>query len=329
MAGPNNAHRNFAGAPRPDTYYPDALADSLAGMDLCPPGSCADSDDVTATFNSAFGTTCDFPARFYLGLDGNASAHDADLFTTVLHELGHGLGFITFVNLRTGAKFRGGDDAYMANLEDFGTGKTFPEMTNGERMDAITATGDLRWIGPAATAAAGGRLQLGADPEGHIEMYAPGTFSPGASVTHFSDRVTPDELMEPFDNGPIHMVGLALEVFSDLGWPLASDPTPTPTAPVRTATATSSRTRTRTPTRTPVPGTPTATFTRVPPDTCLGDCDGDGAVSLDELVVGVNIALGRTPLEFCGAFDVAFDGAVTIDDLTLAVNHGIAGCPTQ
>jgi hypothetical protein len=232
------------------------------------------------------------------------------------------------VNLRTGAKFRGGDDAFMLNLEDFGTGKTFSEMSNSERVAATTATGDLRWMGPAVVAASG-RLTRGADPEGHVEMYAPALFSPGASVTHFSDRLLPDELMEPFDNGPIHTVGLALELFSDIGWQLASDATPTPTVlPTSTVTATVTRTatRTRTRTRTPVPGTPTATFTRVPPDTCLGDCDGDGAVSLDELITGVNIALGNTPLAFCGAFDPSFDGAVTIDDLTVAVDHGIAGC---
>lgn len=329
IAGPNNAHRDFAGAPREDTFYPDALADSLAGMDLCPPDDCADSDDISATFNSAFGTTCEFEGEFYHGLDGAAPSGDPDLFTTVLHELGHGLGFITFVNLRTGAKFRGGDDAYMFHLQDNATGKTFPEMSNSERVDATTAAGDLRWVGPAVVAASS-RLTSGADAGGNVEMYAPLRFSAGASVSHFSNGLLPDELMEPFDNGPILTVGLALELFADLGWQLASDITPTPTstqAPSATRTRAQTATRTRTATRTPVPGTPTPTFTKVPPDTCLGDCNGDDAVSIDELIMGVRIALGVVPLWQCGAFDPLCDGSVSIADLTVAVDHALERCP--
>ena len=34
---------------------------------------------------------------------------------------------------------------------------------------------------------------------------------------------SPDELMEPFETGPIHDVGLARELFSDLGWPICGN----------------------------------------------------------------------------------------------------------
>ena len=30
---------------------------------------------------------------------------------------------------------------------------------------------------------------------------------------------------------------------------------------------------------------------------CVGDCDGDGQVSINELVLGVNIALGSLPVD--------------------------------
>jgi hypothetical protein len=56
QAGPNTVHRDFAGALRPNTWYPQALANSLTGIDLAPT-----SDDISATFNSAIGTTCSFP----------------------------------------------------------------------------------------------------------------------------------------------------------------------------------------------------------------------------------------------------------------------------
>jgi hypothetical protein len=345
VAGPNNLFSDFAGAPRPHTFYGDALADSLAGRDLCPPGTCADSDDVTAVFNSVLGTSgCTFPP-WYMGLDGNTPPRSPDLLTTILHELGHGLGFLTFMDLRTGRGFMDSDDAYMVFLEDHLTGKTFPEMSNAERVAASTATGDLRWVGPAVVAASG-RLTQGADAAGHVEMYAPGILSPGGSVSHFSDFLSPDELMEPFDNGPLPSVGLARELLKDIGWRLANEDTPTPTAtltvrstptptlrptrtplPTRTRTRTPTRTRTRTPTITGTPPTSTPTPTPVPPDTCLGDCDGSGAVSPSELIMGVRIALGVMPMSRCGAFDVARDGVVTIDDLVSAIDHALHLCP--
>jgi hypothetical protein len=33
--------------------------------------------------------------------------------------------------------------------------------------------------------------------------------------------------------------------------------------------------------------------------TCVGDCDDDGTVTVDEIVKGVNIALGELPLDQC------------------------------
>ena len=49
-------------------------------------------------------------------------------------------------------------------------------------------------------------------------MYAPSPQQPGSSVSHFDTAVTPNELMEPFYTGATQDVGLALEVFADLGW---------------------------------------------------------------------------------------------------------------
>ena len=60
---------------------------------------------------------------------------------------------------------------------------------------------------------------------------------------------------------------------------------------------------------------------------CVGDCNGDGAVSIDELVRGVGIALGTGDLSGCPAFDTSDDGAVSIDELIAAVNAALAGCP--
>jgi len=55
----------------------------------------------------------------------------------------------------------------------------------------------------------------------------------------------------------------------------------------------------------------------------VGDCDGDGRVAVDELVKGVNIALGTASLQTCPAFDSNGDRLVTIDELQQAVNRAL------
>jgi cysteine-rich repeat protein len=219
QAGPEGVDRDFDGAPEAATWYPDALANRLAGMDLCLPG-CefgATGDDIGAEFNSSFGTTCDFPDGWYYGLDASPPGFDVDFVTTVLHELGHGLGFLTLVT-PNGARLGDLNDVFMLSLEDHSASLLWPDMANGERRDSSKDTGDLHWLGPEVVAASGG-LTWGVDPNtGHVEMYAPSPYEGGSSVSHFSDALVPDELMEPFDTGPIHDVGLALELLSDLGW---------------------------------------------------------------------------------------------------------------
>ena len=59
---------------------------------------------------------------------------------------------------------------------------------------------------------------------------------------------------------------------------------------------------------------------------CLGDCDGNGQVSVDELVEGVAIALERADPAQCRALDGNADGMVTIDEVLAAVDNGLRGC---
>lgn len=133
--------------------------------------------------------------------------------------------------------------------------------------------------------------------------------------------------------------------------PTAVD-TPTPThsattAPTAVDTPTPSHSPTTAPTGvdTPTPvatGTqtadPTAPTTEVPtvastptqtgaPLTCVGDCNGDGSVSISELVTLVNIALGNRPVADCPAGDRDGDGNIVIAELIAAVNNALAGCP--
>jgi hypothetical protein len=125
------------------------------------------------------------------------------------------------VDLTTGVKLLGFNDTYMLNLENHTTGKRYQQMTNTERVDASVSTGNLHWVGDNADAASG-ILINGVHPTGHVEMYAPNPQEPGSSVSHFSDALAPDQIMEPFYNGPNHNVGLALQALADMGWNLAA-----------------------------------------------------------------------------------------------------------
>lgn len=109
---------------------------------------------------------------------------------------------------------------------------------------------------------------------------------------------------------------------------LTALPTPTATVaatltPTATVPPTSTVAPTATPTPTPTPGPPTSTPTLGP---CVGDCDHSGTLTVDELVKGVNIALGNLTLDQCPMFDCNATQKVTVDCLVKAVNGALNGC---
>jgi hypothetical protein len=59
---------------------------------------------------------------------------------------------------------------------------------------------------------------------------------------------------------------------------------------------------------------------------CAGDCNGDTMVAINELIIGVNIALGSSPVSACASFDGNSDGMVAINELIAAVNNALNGC---
>jgi hypothetical protein len=91
-------------------------------------------------------------------------------------------------------------------------------------------------------------------------------------------------------------------------------------------------TATETPTETPTPTlpnespTPTATTSPPPLEPCVADCDENGAVSLDELIHAINIALGRGALNECQSADQNGDGFPSVDELVRGVASAMRGC---
>ncbi len=80
--------------------------------------------------------------------------------------------------------------------------------------------------------------------------------------------------------------------------------------------------------------TPTSTVTPTPtpgPAACTGDCNGDGDVSISELVRMTNIALGISicgdgTVAACPAGDANGDCSITVEELIRAVGNSLNGC---
>lgn len=60
---------------------------------------------------------------------------------------------------------------------------------------------------------------------------------------------------------------------------------------------------------------------------CVGDCDGNSRVAVNELVLGTNIALDRAQLSQCPVFDADSNGRITVNELVLGVNNALRECP--
>lgn len=213
-AGPAFSSRDFPGAPVAATWYPGALRNHLATP--------LNGDPViTASFNSEIkgNPNCLGGASWYYGYDHNPGANQIDLLEIILHEMGHGLGFITLVNLSTGIKSSGFDDIYMRFLRDNSLNKSWPAMTSAERVASAKDNGDLVWTGSQVQHMIP-TLNNGT-VNNYPRMYAPTTLAQGSSVYHWDTNVTyvdyTNELMEHQYSLPFDMA-LTVALMRDLGW---------------------------------------------------------------------------------------------------------------
>lgn len=208
-------------------WYPGPIAEALCECN-------AETEaDISATFNSAFGS-------WYLGTDGFPPSNKHDFYTVVLHELGHGLGFLSSFEVdgnQGGWGFQAGASVYPmlfdeaevtsasggANLTDT---SLFPNPSAALKSELTD--GGVYFAGANVVAALGSPAPL----------YAPGTWSPGSSNSHFNEASfatgTQNALMTPsLANGEvIHDPGsLTLALFRDIGWTTAGSTPGDSTAP--------------------------------------------------------------------------------------------------
>jgi hypothetical protein len=187
-AGPVFIISNFPNAPLTDTWYPVALANKLSGEDQALPDPSATDPwvnvgaDIRAHFNVNLGSATCLPGLpFYLGLD-NAHGALIDFYTVLLHELGHGLGFVAITNGSNGK--RQGDpalpDVWERFMFDNTTGLTWFEMTNRQRKQSALNFRNLVWTGALVTSGAPDVLTLGT-PELVLNSRREKTFDVGTA----------------------------------------------------------------------------------------------------------------------------------------------------
>jgi len=218
-----NGRKNFPHAPVTNTWYSTSLANALADSELN-----AGEDDVDLYLNSS--------VNWYFGTDGNCPAGKYDFVSIALHELCHGLGFVSLGNVSGGIGSFGlisASDfpgliisfpfpdldtlpgAFDLHLQNFGGG-FLSSYTNPSPDLATQFTNNSVWF-------YGDSSQAVSTLRPH--MYAPATFSLGSSLLHLNESTYPagniNELMTPFsgtaeathDPGPV-----TIGILKDIGW---------------------------------------------------------------------------------------------------------------
>ena len=204
-AGPQSTHSDFPGAEYPNTWYPQALANKLSGADQNP------LEDLVATFNSDVDNgTCLGAVNWYYGFDGNEGSH-VELLPVVLHELGHGLGFVTFADVNSGQLLGGTPDIYSRFMLDKTIGLHWNEMTDAQRLVSRGNSGNLVWDGFATTF----RARTLLSPRTEVEVFAP-AFSQGVYAA-------PQALFGPSLTST-GVTAEVVEVFDGTGGPDACQP---------------------------------------------------------------------------------------------------------
>ncbi len=149
-AAPKDVELNFTNAPVANTVYPVALANSLAQRDLQP-----FRNDISVTVSS--------DANFYLGFNQDfnpVTAPGSNFIDVMLHEVAHGLGFISYVNENTGTHIEGVPDIFTTLIFDLARNAAWPSLTASQRAASAVSGDNLVWDGPFTTAGANQVLEL-------------------------------------------------------------------------------------------------------------------------------------------------------------------------
>ncbi|MBI3429939.1 MAG: fibronectin type III domain-containing protein [Actinobacteria bacterium] len=165
-ARPGNYFSSFKNAPDSTLWYPSALANAIAGEDLDP-----SSPEIVIQANS--------DASWDPRNDGTPTKSEYDLESVFIHELGHGLGFLSTSAFDPYFKFGILDqptvfDAY-AQTPD---GRRLSDIQSPSRELGLALTNTLAWSGPLGTATNNGIKPL---------LYTPSRYEIGSSISHLDE----------------------------------------------------------------------------------------------------------------------------------------------
>jgi hypothetical protein len=211
-ASANSLYRDFAGANKAFTYYPIAMAEKMAHKELN--GS---DPDIVARFNADF--------NWYLGTDGNPPKNRQDFVSTVLHEIGHGLGF--FGSLRpldsdpTQGIVTSGGIPYI--FDHFAENATNQKLLNTDVFKNPSTALYKALTGGSLYINSPDILKSNDSIPGRL--YVPGAYSAGSSYSHLDETTyktgTINATMTPFgDNGEVNANPgpIVLAFFREMGW---------------------------------------------------------------------------------------------------------------
>jgi len=235
FAGPGSFARDFTNAPVAGTWYPIALAEARAGADLNGTGN-----EISASFNSDVDASClGAGTRFWYGTTSTSpSGNLLALLPVVLHELSHGLGFLTLVctaPLGCGSgspqgSFAGGFPDIWTNFlaNSSNPALIWRNMSNAQRAASATGDPSTVWTGANVTSAIPGQGISTGLSNGFLRMHAPAPLQQGSSVSHFSSAASPNLLMEPAINSNLFaQLDMSIPLFRDIGWLPVANQTPT------------------------------------------------------------------------------------------------------
>jgi len=179
--------------PLPGTWFHSALAEALAKEDMSGAPEIDGDDifggDIIVFMNSSVDQGCLGPGTaFYYGLDGPPPANGIYIAQTLLHELGHGLGFQNLTFEEDGMFLEGQPGVFDHFTFDNTMQKYWTQMTDAERVASAANPRQVTWAGQAANLAASMMLDHGV-PELDIQSpaavagaYNIGTASFGAPI---------------------------------------------------------------------------------------------------------------------------------------------------
>jgi hypothetical protein len=216
----SGATRDFPGTPRAGTFYPFPLANKVTGTDIGAQFFGPGSSNISAQFNS------NAAVNWYFGTDALVPSGKVDFESVVLHELGHGLGFL-------------GAAGYTASTNQGSVGSGgFPYVYDLSVVDALSGGNSLlnTAVYPNPGTTLGNALRSdslywdgtngkSANNGTRPKLYAPATFSSGSTYSHLDELTYPagdiNSLMTPVLHyaEAIHTPGpIMLGMFADMGW---------------------------------------------------------------------------------------------------------------